>query len=135
MSLTDEERQAIVQYRIEKSRNALAEIQKILPMEVWATIANRMYYAIYYAASALLIQDGHKVGSHKGVISLFNMYYVKTGILSVEDGRLFGNVFAFRQESDYDDFIDASEKDVKEYLPLVEQLVSRIISLTSRENR
>lgn len=135
MSLTDEERQAIVQYRIEKSRNALAEIQKILPMEVWATIANRMYYAIYYAASALLIQDGHKVGSHKGVISLFNMYYVKTGILSVEDGRLFGNVFAFRQESDYDDFIDASEKDVKEYLPLVEQLVARIISLTSRENR
>ena len=135
MSLTDEERQAIVQYRIEKSRNALAEIQKILPMEVWATIANRMYYAIYYAASALLIQDGHKVGSHKGVISLFNMYYVKTGILSVEDGRLFGNVFAFRQESDYDDFIDASEQDVKEYLPLVEQLVARIISLTSRENR
>ena len=104
-------------------------------MEVWATIANRMYYAIYYAASALLIQDGHKVGSHKGVISLFNMYYVKTGILSVEDGRLFGNVFVFRQESDYDDFIDASEKDVKEYLPLVEQLVARIISLTSRENR
>ena len=129
MSLTDDERKAIVLYRIEKAKNALSEIHKILPMKVWATIANRMYYAIYYAASALLVRDGHNVSSHKGVISLFNMYYVKTGILSIDDGRLYGNVFAFRQESDYDDFIDASEEDVKEYLPQVEALVEKIISL------
>lgn len=132
MSLTDEERQAIVLYRIEKAQNALDDIKKIFPMEVWATIANRMYYAIYYAASALLIKDSHKVSSHKGVISLFNLYYVKTGILSKEDGRLFGNVFAFRQGSDYDDFIDASEEDVREYLPQVEQLVEKIITLINK---
>ena len=129
MSLTDEERQAIVLYRIEKAKNALDEIHRIMPMEVWATIANRMYYAIYYAASALLINDGHKVSSHKGVISLFNFHYVKSGVLTIDDGRLYGNVFAFRQESDYDDFVDASENDVKEYLPQVEVLVEKIISL------
>ena len=74
-----------------------------------------------------MIKDGHMVSSHKGVISLFNKYYVKSGIMSIEDGRLFGNVFAFRQGSDYDDFIDASETDVKEYLPRVELLVEKII--------
>jgi uncharacterized protein (UPF0332 family) len=134
MSLTDEERDAIVQYRVEKALNALNDIHKILPMEVWATIANRMYYALYYAVSALLIKDGHKVSSHKGVISLYNLYYIKTGILSLEDGGLFGSVFAFRQGSDYDDFIDASEKDVKEYLPQVETLVKKIISLINEQN-
>lgn len=54
MSLSDEERHAIVLYRIEKAN----------------------------AASALLIHDGHKVGTHKGVIALFNLKYVKEGPLS-----------------------------------------------------
>ena len=63
MSLSDEERRAIVLYRIEKATAALDDIRKVLPLEMWSIIANRMYYALYYAASALLIHDGHKVGT------------------------------------------------------------------------
>ena len=88
-----------------------------------------MYYALYYAATALLVQDEHKVGTHKGVISLFNLYYIKTGLLTREDGTLFGNIFAFRKGNDYDDFIDASENEINYYLPRVEALVEKIIAL------
>lgn len=63
MSLSDEERHAIVLYRIEKANAALDDIRKVLPLKMWSIIANRMYYALYYAASALLIHDGHKVGT------------------------------------------------------------------------
>ena len=91
-----------------------------------------MYYAIYYAAPALLINDTHPVNTHNGVISLLNQYYVRTGLLSKEDGNLFGNVFAFRQGCDYDDYIDASEDDIIRYLPQVEQLVEKIVSLTNK---
>ena len=132
MSLSEEERRAIVQYRIEKAHDALVEIHKILSLEMSAVIANRMYYALYYAASALLIHDGHKVSTHKGVIALFNLNYVKNGPLDKEDGVLFANIFAFRQGSDYDDFIDATEEDIKRYLPRVETLVEKIVSLTEK---
>ncbi len=128
MSLSDEERLAIVTYRIEKARLAIDEIKRVMPLKVWGMIANRMYYALYYAASALLIHDAHPVSTHKGVISLLNQYYVRTGVLSKEDGNLFGNVFAFRKGSDYDDFIDATEDDINRYLPQVEQLVEKIIA-------
>ena len=128
MSLSDEEREAIVSYRCEKARKATEEIKKIMPLKVWSTVANRMYYALYYAVSALLIHDSHRVSSHKGVISLFNMCYVKTGIMSVADGRLLGNVFSLWKGSDYDDFIDASEEEVLAYFPKVEVLVEKIIS-------
>ena len=90
MSLSDEERRAIVLYRVEKARKAIEDIHKVFPLEVWGIIANRMYYALYYAATALLVQDEHKVGTHKGVISLFNLYYIKTGMLTREDGTLLG---------------------------------------------
>ena len=96
MSLTDEERRAIVLYRIEKAHAAMDDIRKVMPLELWSIIANRMYYALYYASSALLINDGHKVGTHKGVIALFNLNYVKEGPLTRENGTLFSNVFAFR---------------------------------------
>lgn len=133
MSLNDEEREAIVTYRIEKAQRSLNDIHKVFPLEVWGIVANRMYYALYYAASALLISDKHQVSTHKGVISLLNQYYVRTGLLSKEDGNLFGNVIAFRQGSDYDDFIDASEDDVNRYLSKVELLVEKIISLINNK--
>lgn len=128
MSLTDEERSAIVAYRIEKARMAIAEIKRAMPLEVWGMIANRMYYAIYYAA-ALLINDAHIASSHKGVLSQLNLHYVQKGLLSKEDGHLFGRIFAFRQGSDYDDFIDASKEDIEKYLPQVERFAEKIISL------
>ncbi|MBQ9418012.1 MAG: HEPN domain-containing protein [Bacteroidales bacterium] len=129
MSLTDEERRAVVAYRVEKARTAIEEIKRVMPMEVWGMIANRMYYAVYYAAVALLISDGHTASSHKGVLSQLNLHYVQTGRLTKEDGHLFGRVFSFRQESDYDDFIDASKEDVEKLLPRVEYLAEKIISL------
>ncbi len=129
MSLSDEERRAIVMYRIEKAQTALADIHKILPLGMWSIIANRLYYALYYAASALLIHTRHKGSTHKGVIALFILYYIKDGLLPKEDGVLFANIFAFRQGSDYDDFFDATEEDIQRYLPQVEALVGKIVSL------
>ncbi len=134
MSLSQEERNAIVAYRTEKARMALDEIKKVMPLEVWSIIANRMYYALYYAVSALLTKDSHPVNTHKGALSLVNQYYVKTDILTKEDGHLFGQVFAFRQGSDYDDFIDATKEDVERLFPKVEVLVEKIIALTNEDN-
>lgn len=134
MSLSQEERNAIVAYRTEKARMALDEIKKVMPLEVWSIIANRMYYALFYAVSALLTKDSHPVNTHKGALSLVNQYYVKTDILTKEDGHLFGQVFAFRQGSDYDDFIDATKEDVEQLFPKVEVLVKKIIALTNEDN-
>ena len=133
MSLSDEERRAIVLYRIEKAQMAIADIHKLIPLCMWSVIANRLYYALYYAASALLIHNRHKVSTHKGVIALFNLYYIKDGLLPKEDGVLFANIFAFRQGSDYDDFFDATEEDVKRYLPQVEALVEKIVSIINQQ--
>lgn len=129
MSLTDEERSAIVGYRIEKAYGTLADIKQLVPLAMWSIIASRMYYALYYAATALLIKDGNKVSTHKGVIAMVNLNYVKNGPLTRDDGILIGRIFAFRQGSDYDDFFEATENDVAQYLPQVETLVAKIISL------
>ena len=52
MSLNQEERTAIVTYRLEKAERALVQAKANLPLQTWEVIANRIYYAAYYAVSA-----------------------------------------------------------------------------------
>ena len=53
MSLTDEEKQSVIAYRLDKANKTLSDAKKVIEMELWATGANRLYYAAYYAVSSL----------------------------------------------------------------------------------
>ncbi len=105
MSITQEERKAIVDYRLEKAETSIEEAQKISSLSLWNIAANRLYYALYYAASALLINDGLTSHTHRGLISQVHLNYVKTDKLTEENGRLLRRLFTLRHEGDYEDFI------------------------------
>ena len=66
MSLTDEERSTLVRYEMEKARNTLCEVETLIENNLWNGAANRLYYAVFHAVSALLIHDGHQVSTHQG---------------------------------------------------------------------
>lgn len=51
----------------------------------WEAAANRLYYALFHAMSALLIKDGHQVKSHRGVMAMFGEHYVRTEIKLKKD--------------------------------------------------
>lgn len=58
MSLNIEEREAIVRFKIEKSYRTLEEAKGNVTLKFWPAAANRLYYAAYYAVSALLVANG-----------------------------------------------------------------------------
>ena len=45
MSLSFDERKAVVEFRIEKARRAFEQAQGVVELQYWETIANRLYYA------------------------------------------------------------------------------------------
>lgn len=47
MSLNQEEREAVVTYRLEKAAKTMEQAKCNLPMHFWELVANRMYYAAY----------------------------------------------------------------------------------------
>lgn len=117
MSLNQEERTAIVTYRLEKADRALAQAKANLPLQAWEVIANRIYYAAYYAISALLIADGHPaVKGHDTIVRMFGLHYVKTGKFTAEQGKLYNKLYTLRLTGDYNDHYNLEEEDV---LPLV----------------
>lgn len=65
MSLNDEERKIVIQLEIEKAKSIFNQINELAYLGYWDNIANRLYYALFHAVSALLIYDKHSVGTHK----------------------------------------------------------------------
>lgn len=68
MSLTLEERRILVGLQLEKAQSMLVQMQLGIDNRMWDMVANRVYYAVFHAVSALLINSEIEVGSHKGVI-------------------------------------------------------------------
>ncbi|MBR0037689.1 MAG: HEPN domain-containing protein [Bacteroidales bacterium] len=128
--MTDEERTAIVAYRLERAQTTLSDAKKLIELEMYSTAANRLYYAFYYAASSLLISKGLSAHTHSGLQTMIHFQFVKNGSLTTEDGALMRRLFTLRQESDYDDFFDVDANDI---IPLLEPttiLIQKIKNLT-----
>ena len=93
-ALTDQNRIDIVRYRIENANQTLAEVETHKANGYYNTAVNRMYYACYYAASALLIAYGIETKSHDGVRQQLGKQMVLTGKLSAELGKFYSQLFA-----------------------------------------
>lgn len=67
------------------------------------TAVNRAYYAIFYAANALLVTKGLERSKHSGVIAAFRQHFVKTGVIEVKYSDFYGVVMEDRHKGDYDE--------------------------------
>lgn len=123
-----------VEYRLAKSKETLDEVQTHIKNKFWNTAVNRMYYACFYAVSALLIKDGIEVSSHSGVRLKFGQLYVKTGKIDKELAKHYTNLYDKRLRGDYNDFFEFTEDDVKVLYPASELLITIISNMINSEN-
>ena len=64
--------------------------------------ASRAYYAMFYAAEALLTEEGHEFSSHGAVHGAFGKQFTKTGRLDAKFHRYLIDAYRERQAADYD---------------------------------
>jgi len=129
MSLNYEERNAIVQLRLEKSLQTLNEAKGIASMQYWPATANRLYYAAYYSVSALLVADGDSAQTHAGVKVVFGLRFVKTGLVSRSISDLYNKLFSLRMTGDYDETYSLQAEDVSPLIEPTEELIKSISAL------
>lgn len=129
MTLSDQERDAVVKYRLEKSYNTLEEAEYVSKGNYWNLAANRLYYTIFYACEALLLSRRINASTHAGVGSMMSLHFVKTGLLTKDEGKLIGILLRMRQTGDYDDLSDWTEEEIVPMFPRVRTLLKRLESL------
>lgn len=87
---------------------------------------NRMYYACFYAVSALLVKNRIDVSSHAGVRQKFGEHFVKSGKIDRDLARHFTELSEKRQKGDYNDFYDYDEETVRRLYPVSQVFIKYI---------
>lgn len=129
MGISEEDRNSIVKYRIERSRQMMVEAEDVLKLGHLALCANRLYYTIFHMASALLISNGHLIHTHAGIQRMINLYFVKENKLSRDDSKLINRLFSMRQQGDYGDVFDYEREEIINALESTKLLLNKIESL------
>ena len=124
--LQDQDRISIVRYRIENAHRTIDEVSTHIENGFYNTAINRMYYACYYAASALLVANKIVTKSHDGVRQMFSLHFVKTGLVPKDFGRFYNNLFEKRGTGDYEDLFDHTLVTCEEYYPKAKEFVDAL---------
>jgi len=127
MSEKPYEKKALIQYRMERAHESLDDARLMLAQKGSnASIVNRAYYAMFYAALALLITVDKGSSKHQGVIALFDENFIKTNTLPKELGKLFHRAFDMRQSGDYRDMLVVTEQQAVDAMNAAVKFLSAI---------
>ena len=86
---------------LERAETNLQVAKELLDNGYYDVSASRAYYAAFYAASALLLNERIDTSKHSGVIALIHQHFVKSGKLGKEQGRNLNWLFELRSVGDY----------------------------------
>jgi uncharacterized protein (UPF0332 family) len=92
----------LVKYRLDLAREMLQDSRLLMvnggsPV----SIVNRAYYAVFYAALALLVTADVEPNKHTGVLAKFDELFVRHGIFPKEMSKIIHHAFDMRQAGDY----------------------------------
>lgn len=107
-----EEELALVAYRMERAHEAIDEAKILFDAGHINSYVSRLYYACFYAVSALLLTKNISTSKHGYLRSLLHREFIKTGLIPEELGKYFDLLFNNRQKGDYSDFTRFKSDDV-----------------------
>jgi uncharacterized protein (UPF0332 family) len=118
-----------IEYRIKRARETISEVDVHIQNKFWNTAINRMYYACFYAVSALMAKKEISVSSHAGIRQKFGEHFVKTGLVERNLAKHYTELFDKRHKSDYNDFYEHDEQTVLRLFATSKEFIGRIEEL------
>jgi len=132
--MNPEDVKVLVNFRMSQADECLEDARTLLAMEKGSrTIVNRAYYAAFYSVLALLQTQGKIPRKHRGVVVLFDVEFIKTGLLPRELSDALHWLFDSRNKDDYISLNPVSREESEQALETAEQFVQAIRSYLLQE--
>ena len=118
-----------VDEQLTQARQALSDAKGAREAALSDTVVvNRLYYACFHAAQAVLYDRRLEPKSHGGVLSLFGSEVVLAGDASRQQGRFLNDLSTLRKQADYglqpiDEDIEALINKSNSFVETMERLV------------
>ena len=118
---------------LEHAHRMLVVAARNLEDGFYGSAVNRAYYAIFYAANAMLSTQGVTRRKHSGVISAFRERFVKTGVIEAEYSRAYGRAMDDRHLSDYEIYETITAEQSRANLDDAQSFVGRVEAYLGEE--
>jgi uncharacterized protein (UPF0332 family) len=128
MTITDEERETLIKYRIEEAHEAIGDAELSLKNNKLKMAVNRIYYGMFYILSALALKHKFKTSKHQGLIAWFNKNFIKDKKIDRKYGTIIRDAFNTRSEGDYGFFIKFVKSDVEKMFEDMKDFITTIES-------
>jgi len=92
---------ALIKHNLQKADDSIIQAGALLNIQQHFGAVNRAYYAIFYAALAILLTKDLGSSKHSGVLSLFDREFVKTNEVDRKWSKIFHDAFGLRATGDY----------------------------------
>lgn len=116
----------LIRYRLHRARETFEDAQILSERNKWNSTINRLYYSAYYAVMAMLLDSDLKPTTHNGAKSNFTEHFIKTDKIPKDLGKVYSQLFTWRQKGDYDDLFDFDKEKVLPYFEPVNRLIDLI---------
>lgn len=124
--MTPEERKILVAMQVERAHRFLNQADEMMDMGYSDMAVNRFYYACFHVVQALFIQKEIVAHTHSGMLTQFSKHFVKTAMVSLEDGSFLARLFQLRQKADYNCAYDITKEEALSLKEPTHRFVERI---------
>ena len=131
--MQDTQIEEYITYRISKSEEVFVAAKVLYDAGQWNSCVNRLYYACFYIASALLMKRGIGAKSHGGVIAQFSDNIVRPSEMTADDYRVYSKLLNWRTKGDYSDLFDFTEEDVDDVMPKTRVFIDKVKELLAKK--
>jgi uncharacterized protein (UPF0332 family) len=115
-----------VKKHLEKAERSLEVARDLLTKEYFEDACSKAYYAMFYAAQALLKRHGIQMKKHSAVIAKFGEHFAKTGIIDPKYHRLLIEAREDRELADYDVFATIDQDTAEERVKAAKEFVEEV---------
>ena len=127
--------ESLAAYRLERASKTIQEAVDLLEKDHFNAAVNRLYYACYYAVSALLAKNNIQVHTHAGAKQMFGMNFIVNDELPRKYNVIYAELFDKRHSGDYDDFLYFDRETVERLLPESKEFIDAVSSLMATSDK
>lgn len=109
-----------------RAKEELEASRVMLGNHFYAAAISRAYYAVYYAITALLMERGVVVKTHRQAAIEFRKRFIKTKHFDVKYSDILDELFNVRMLSDYDAIPEIDEAKTARLLSLAKDFVEEV---------
>ena len=111
---------------LDKAEETLRAAQWLINGGFYAHAVSRVYYAMFYAAQAILLERGLHFSKHASTVAAFGQHFIKTGLLDAQLHQYLKRAFDNRLVGDYDVNATISVNDAGALLNQAHEFVAAI---------